>query len=157
MEHINDLGSYLSQIDPRQVEQARQASAPTVFTKDDLRGITSPLALIARMFIIQAGITKEIFTQRHLEESQRTFMAANKINYERNNTLRSLTNDKVTYDLLEKVIRCCGYDVADVAITVVNREDGTTMTIKKSDALDMIRDNPFHPSVDISRVTGVTE
>ena len=144
-------------VDPQKFEQAQMQRIQTLFKKDDLRGVAETLVLLARLFIIEAGITEDIFVQRHRELAQQTFMSANKINYDRANTMRSLFLNKITWNFLEKLIMVCGYDLVDVALKLSNRKDGTILEIKKSDALEMIKDNPFQPGLDITHVDGVQE
>lgn len=144
-------------IDPKKVEMVQTQLTQPIFRTDDLRGVAETLVLLARLFIIEAGITEEVFIQRHRELAQQTFMSSNKINYDRANTWRSLFQQKLTWNFLEKLIMVCGYDLIDVSLKLSSRKDGSILEIKKSDALEMIKDNPFQPGLEIPHVDGVHE
>ena len=155
--NANDM---LSRIDSKQLQNVMQGSpsqGTPIFTVEDLRTTVRPLAQLVRLFMIREGITKEKFAMFHRSMAMRTYMSTNNINYDRNNMSRAMTCQDVTWGFLEKLLGICNFDLVDVTLTLSNRETGEVSTISKSDVQELIKDNPYHPSIVIERVEKVTE
>ena len=156
----NNANDMLSRIDSKQLQTVVQGSpsqGTPIFTVEDLRTTVRPLAQLVRLLMIREGITKEKFTMLHRNMASRTYMATNNINYDRNNTGRAMACQDVTWGFLEKLLGICNFDLVDVTLTLANRETGEVTTISKSDVQELIKDNPYHPSIIIERVEKVTE
>lgn len=155
-----DASSMLATIDSSQFDQVVKGSPNNgrpIFTINDLRTTVRPLAQLVRLLMIRNGITEEKFRMFHRNMAMQTCMAANNINYDRNNTWRAMTQQDVTWCFLEKLLSVCNFDLVDISLTLVNRETGEVSTISKSDVQELIKDNPYHPSIVLERVDGVTE
>lgn len=155
-----DVNAMLSRIDPMQCNQVvkdAQNSGTPLFTVNDLRTTTHPLAQIVRLLLIRNNITREKFEALHRKMGMQTYMSANNMNYERNNMRRALAQGDITWNFLEKLLVVCGFDLTDVTLTLSNRETGEITTISRSDVQDLIKDNPYHPSIILNRVDKVTE
>lgn len=156
----SSAGDMLSRIDStqyRQVVQASPSQGKPIFTINDLRTTVRPLAQIVRLLMIREGITEEKFRMYHRNMALQTYMATNNINYDRNNMSRAMTQQDVTWCFLEKLLAVCNYDLVDVTLTLSNRETGEVTTISKSDVQELVKDNPYHPTIIIDKVDGVTE
>ena len=155
-----DLSSMIQRIDPsvcNQVVQTAQKAGTPIFTTNDLRTTQHPLAQMIRMLVIRENITKETFEDKHRAMALQTCMTTNNMNYERNNMRRALIQPDITWNFLEKFLTVCGFDIIDVTVLLSNRQTGEVSTLKRSDVQDIIKDNPYHPNITLTRVNQVTE
>ena len=155
-----DINALLGRVDPSKcndVINTAQNQGTPLFTVDDLRTTSHPLARLLRYYVIRNNITKEKFEAMHRKLSLQMFMSINNMNYERNNMKRSLSQAKITWDFLEKFLLVCGEDLLDFSIVTSNHNTGEVSTTSLSDAIEMIKDNPYHPNIIINRVTHVED
>lgn len=155
-----DLTALLKRINPTGLSdmvQKAQDNGDPIFTLDSLRTTQQPLALILRLLFINHGITRKKFEQMHRKMAQESCMATNTMSYARNNMLRSLPQTDITWNFLEKICAVMGLDIKDMTLTLQKRDTGEVFTISKSEALDLVKDNPYPPNIIVSRNNSIQE
>lgn len=142
---------FLNKIDPREMQEVISAVSQEVpmFTVEDLRTTSQPLAQIARLFLIKKGVTKERFDFLFKQYAQDTYMSTQDMTSNRNNMRRSLHQPAMTYRTLERLLLICKFAVVDLAVTVRNQETGEVITLALDDVRHMVDRSPFKSSINI--------
>lgn len=149
----------LAEIDPATSEAILKASGETgtpICTPADLSAVTHPISQLIRFFMIHFNITKEKFTKLHAERANATCMLSNQSATDKSNTLRAVKSEGTTWDGFEKMVNVCGWNIADINITLVNKKTGEIAQLRRSDAQKFVQDMPYGAGVDIVRVDRVT-
>lgn len=155
-----DLTSLLQRINPAGLSdmvQKAQDNGDPIFTLDSLRTTQQPLALILRLLFINNHVTRKKFEQLHRKMAQESCMATNTMSYARNNMLRSLPQTDITWNFLEKICAVMGFNILDMTLTLQKKETGEVFTVSKSEALDLVKDNPYPPNIVVSKATSIQE
>ena len=137
----------LMAIDPENYKKAVENSrnpGTALVTVRDLAKCQHILASIAELFIIDNDITKEKLDQLFLRSVVGT---TNQAAHTKANLRKQLVQPKVSWDLLEHFLRACGYDISDVTLTLVSRDDNHEVRkISFSDRRKYVEDK-FKPSI----------
>ncbi len=139
---ILDFSDALAQIDPDHASQVMKNASTTgtpLFTVDDLRSTGMPIALLARLLVLKEGISKEKFVSIHRNRCLQSCMTANDINTNRNNIIRALKLDTMTWDFFEKLLPNLGFNLIDMQVTLSNIETGETITVSLNEIPEMVR------------------
>lgn len=150
--------AWARRVSGQRLEKLREKkSGDPIFDVNSLRETAQPLAQLARLIMIKYGVSLDSLKDSHRKMAMRTFMPTNTMSHDFNNTKRSSTSVKLTWDALEKFLIVMGLDITDISITTKNRETGEIETWSRSEVYELIKDNPYHPSLQIIRVDKVTE
>ena len=152
------FAAMLAKVNPEKVvgtvKQVQTEGTP-IFTVNDLRTTMHPLAQLARLFLIENGISREKFESLHRKRATDLCMATNNMNYERNNMRRALVQGEITWNFLEKLFLVCGFDLADIQLTLVEKESGEIKTLKRSDVMKVLQENPSPASELLKKMTHI--
>ena len=144
------LKNVISSVDINQQNNVQQGT-PLVGVPD-LFSTTFPLAIIARLFLIKENLTKERLADAFNDMASATGLLMTQASSGRGNLKKDIIKNKVSWDLLEKLIRVGGYDIVDVSLTLVDRKTHEVKEIKKSDRDQYANPTEFKSTLEVKKI-----
>lgn len=105
-----------------------------LFTLDDVRNTSNPIAKIFKYICIDRGITEEIFSEAHRKYFEMVGTLPTQINTDKHNLLRTIQKPTLTVKVLEKILTVLDFDIRDISYTLYHNPTGVIKTYRVSDA-----------------------
>lgn len=105
-----------------------------LFTIKEATETSHPLTRLFRMILATLQVTTEEFDTKHRQFAESAGYLQSIINYDRNNTKKSMKRPNITYRIFEHVIGVIlGYNITDIMMTLKDNGSGkeTTFTLKE--------------------------
>lgn len=141
----NVIGKMPSKGEPK---QTKVLGTPLI-TQEDLFKTKNLIAILARLLIIEEQLTREKLFEQYNQMAAETGLLIGEISSGRGNLKKDIVKPNVSWSLFEKLVRVAGYDIADVSVTLVQRQTGEVKELKYSDVDKYENPNAFKSTLEL--------
>lgn len=108
-----------------------------LFTIEEATKTSHPLTRLFRMILATLKVTTEEFDTKHRQFAESAGYLQSIINYDRNNTKKSMKRPNITYRIFEHVIGVIlGYNITDIMMILKDNSSGKETTFALKELID---------------------